>query len=581
MNAERLLNLYERIADAPDAVGCLRRFILDLAVRGKMMPQDPQDEPASELLKRIAAEKVRLLKTGEVRSPKPIPALSELPFPLPVSWRWSQIAEIGVLSPRNEASDDTRASFVPMPLIAAEYGVANEHEIRPWGEIKKGYTHFAEGDVGLAKITPCFENGKSTVFRKLSGGIGSGTTELHVVRPLFVDRDYMLIFLKSPYFIETGMPRMTGTAGQKRVPTEYFAHSPFPLPPLAEQHRIVAKVGELMALCDQLEAARAHREAMRDRLMAASLARLNAPDPDTFQADARFAFGALPAITTRADQIKQLRQTILNLAVRGKLVPQEPIDEPASELLHSIASAKAQLFKSGTIPRSKQPSRDLSSLSDALPRSWVPISLGELCNMITSGSRGWGEFYSNSGAGFIRAQNIRFGTLKLDNLAFVNPPTKSKGSRTRVAIGDLLVVITGAGVTTPALLDRNLGEAYVSQHIALIRPTYTSLSRWLLLCLMAPSGSRAELVECAYGAGKPGLNLENLRSLGVPLPPLAEQQRIIRKVDELMALCDRLEASLNTGDDSRLRLLDALLAEALAPTNGVIPEETERVAAHA
>jgi type I restriction enzyme S subunit len=242
MNADRLLEHYERIADAPDAIPCLRRLVLDLAVRGKLVPQDPKDEPASELLNRIAKEKARLVKAGEIRTPKPVPAHSEPPFPIPTNWHWSQIAEIGALSRRNEAPDATNASFVPMPLIAAEYGVSNDHEIRPWGEIKKGYTHFAEGDVGLAKITPCFENGKSTVFRNLTGGIGSGTTELHIVRPIFVDQDYILIFFKSPHFIETCIPRMTGTAGQKRVPTEYFAHSPFPLPPLTEQHRIVARL---------------------------------------------------------------------------------------------------------------------------------------------------------------------------------------------------------------------------------------------------------------------------------------------------------------------------------------------------
>lgn len=182
MNAERLLAHYEKIADAPDAIARLRRFILDLAVRGKLVPQAPNDEPASELLKRIAKEKARLVKAGEIRTPKAIPALSETPFAIPSNWHWSQLAEIGVLSPRNEAPDAYEASFVPMPLIAAEYGVANQHEVRPWGEIKKGYTHFAEGDVGLAKITPCFENGKSAVFRNLMGGIGSGTTELHIVR---------------------------------------------------------------------------------------------------------------------------------------------------------------------------------------------------------------------------------------------------------------------------------------------------------------------------------------------------------------------------------------------------------------
>ena len=146
MNAERMLEHYERIAeriaDAPDAIARLRRFVLDLAVRGKLVPQDPNDKPASELLKRIAAEKARLVKAGAIRKPKPIPAIAEPPFPIPANWRWSQIAEVGLLSSRNEAPDTLEASFVPMPMIAAEYGGANQHEVRPWGEIKKGYTHF-------------------------------------------------------------------------------------------------------------------------------------------------------------------------------------------------------------------------------------------------------------------------------------------------------------------------------------------------------------------------------------------------------------------------------------------------------
>ena len=362
MNAVHLLAHFDRIADGPDAVPRLRRFILDLAVRGKLVPQDPDDEPVSELLKRITAAKARLVKAGQIRKPKAVPALSDenLPFSLPANWAWSQIAEIGVLSPRNEAADDTEASFVPMPMIAAEYGVASGHEVRRWKDIKKGYTHFAEGDVGLAKITPCFQNGKSTVFRNLTGGLGSGTTELHIVRPLFVSPDFTLLFLKSPYFIEAGIPKMTGTAGQKRVPTEYFANSPFPLPPLAEQHRIVAKVDELMALCDRLEAARTEREATRNRLAAASLARLNAPDPDpaAFRNDAAFALDNLTPLTTRLDQVKALRQTILNLAVRGKLVPQDPNDEPVSELLkrRRVAVSKIGPFE--------------------LPDSWAWASVG-------------------------------------------------------------------------------------------------------------------------------------------------------------------------------------------------------------
>ena len=237
----------------PDQIKQLRQFILDLAVRGKLVEQDPNDEPASKLLKRITMKKEKLAETKKARRKTKQPPLTDSPFALPDNWCWTKIAEIGRTSPRNDFPDNHVASFVPMPLIPAEYSAFNNHEIRRWGDIKKGYTHFAEGDVGLAKITPCFENGKSVVFRNLTGGIGSGTTELHVARPICIEADYIVIFLKSPFFIQNGISSMTGTAGQKRVPREYFANSPFPLPPLAEQHRIVAKVNELMALCDQLE----------------------------------------------------------------------------------------------------------------------------------------------------------------------------------------------------------------------------------------------------------------------------------------------------------------------------------------
>ena len=249
------LDNFASLTTRPEQVKVLRRTILDLAVRGKLVPQDRGDEPAAELLQRIAKEKTRLKKAGKIRKQKAIPPTTEgeLPFALPANWQWSRIAEIGFVSPKNETADDVLASFIPMPMIPAEYGATCSHEVRQWGDIKKGYTHFAEGDVGLAKITPCFQNGKSVVFHNLTGGLGSGTTELHIVRPLFVEPDFIVLFLKCPDFIDTGIPKMTGTAGQKRVPAEYFAHSPFPLPPLAEQRRIVAKVDKLIGLCDRLE----------------------------------------------------------------------------------------------------------------------------------------------------------------------------------------------------------------------------------------------------------------------------------------------------------------------------------------
>ena len=581
MNVDRLLAHYERIADTPDAVPRLRRFILDLAVRGKLVDQDPTDEPAAELLKRVAKEKARLVKAGKIKKPQMIPVLlgEDMPFPLPVNWRWSQIEEIGVLSPRNDADDHVQSSFVPMRLIASGYGLAIEHEVRRWGEIKKGYSHFAEGDVGLAKITPCFENGKSAVFRNLTGGHGSGTTELHVVRPLFVDPDYILIFLKCPHFIEGGIPKMTGTAGQKRVPTEYFASSPFPLPPLAEQQRIVAKVDELMALCDRLEKARANREAARDRLSASSLARLDAPDPDPmlFRNHAAFALEHLTPLTTRRDQIKALRQTIFNLGVRGKLVEQDPRDEPASELLKRIAAEKVERKGKTDDARIKMafdPKPD--GFPMVFPPGWAAQSFENLFLFIDY--RGKTPRKADRGIPLITAKNIRMGYLKREPREYVSERTfKTWMTRGFPEIGDLLFT-TEAPLANVCL--NKLDEPFaLAQRVICFQP-YGKIDTTFVMFALMSDVMQSLLDTHATGMTAKGIKAAKLKPLPIPIPPLAEQHRIVAKVDELRALCDRLEASLTTGDDTRCRLLGALLIEALEPGGSHASEQAERVAAH-
>jgi type I restriction enzyme S subunit len=577
MNADRLIALYDRIADAPDAVARLRRFILDLAVRGKLVPQDPNDEPASELLKRIEKEKARLVKAGELRKPRDLDNGSafEAPFPIPATWRWVRLDAIGAIvgggtPPATDADNFTNPGQGIPWLTPADLGGYSElYILRGARDLSAKGLRISSATL-MPKGTVLFTSRAPIGYVAIAANLISTNQGFKSIVPYFADCSRFISTAMKAFATEIDA-QAPGTTF-KEVSGKIVAAVPFPLPPLAEQHRIVAKVDELMVLCDRLEATRAGREATRDKLTTASLTRLNASDSETFHDDVRFALDALPALTTRPDQIKQLRQTILNLAVRGKLVPQDPNDEPASELLKRIAQEKGRLEKAGAIPRQKQVIRDASRLPEQLPSSWQPIALGQACNMVTSGSRGWAEFYADSGPRFIRAQNIRFGKLRLDDLACVNPPPNSEGSRTQVARGDLLVVITGAGVTNPARLDHDLGEAYVSQHVGLARPTDPRLSGWFLLCLMAPAGGRDELVECAYGAGRPGLNLDNIRSLSVPLPPLAEQHRIVIQVDELMALCDRLEASLTTGEDTRRRLLDALLAEALEPVEGDIEQ---------
>lgn len=580
MNAKRLMQHYEQIAEAPDAIPQLRRFILDLAVRGKLVPQDPADEPAAELLKRIAAEKARLLKNREIRKLKQISHVEDggLTLPVPSGWK---VAPLDALSPRSltdgdwiETKDQSEDGGVRLIQLAdvgvGEFLNKSARYVTEETERRLNCTRLQAGDVLIARLPNPI--GRACVFPEINQP-GITAVDVAILRPdSNLVGEFIVIAMNSTPVREQIEAYGKG-ATRFRVSTGHLKTVQVPLPPLAEQHRIVAKVDELMALCEALEAARTERETKRGRLAAASLARLNTPDPETFRDAARFALDALPALTARPDQIKQLRQTILNLAVRGKLVPQDPADEPAEELLARISMERAKRARNGDIPKPKATNRDVTRLSDGRPVGWSPIALGDVCDLVTSGSRGWGEYYADSGPGFVRAQNIRFGRMRLDDLAYVRPPSNSEGSRTQVYRNDLLIVITGAGVTNPALLEEDLGEAYVSQHVGLVRPSDAGLSPWLLLCLMADTGGRGELVECAYGAGKPGLNLDNIRSLSVPLPPLAEQHRIVAKVNEFMAICDQLEASLTTAYETRKKLLDALLAEALSPVDAEVLQE--------
>jgi len=549
MNPGLLVKQFDRISDAPDAIPRLRRFVLDLAVRGKLMEQDPADEPASALIKRVRLRKAEIAKKGALRKEKPFPPLAEnaLPFRIPPTWSWSQIAEIGFLNPRNTAEDQIRSSFVPMPRISAEYGVSNTHEVRPWGEIKSGFTHFAEGDVGLAKITPCFENGKSAVFRGLTGGIGAGTTELHIVRPVIVLADYVLIFLKSPHFIESGTAKMTGTAGQKRVSTEYFAYSPFPLPPLAEQHRIVAKVDELMGLCDRLETAQRERESRRERLASSSHHHLNnGADAETFRGYANFYLRNFPRITHYPGQIKQLRETILNLAIRGQL------------------TNKSDEFPTGASPQDAT----FSGLDIRLPAHWSIQPLTKVASSIVDCPHSTPK-WTSEGKICVRTNQFRPGHLDLKGVRFVSESTyRERIQRLQPAENDILYSREGGILGVACRVPPNT-QLCLGQRMMLIRAGAMLDAAFLEMVMNSPLITGIALAKTTGGAA-PRINVATVKAYPIPLPPIAEQYRIVTKVDELMGLCDRLELVLTTTQRQTRSLLEAILHQALNTSHPTI-----------
>ncbi|MBR4254893.1 MAG: restriction endonuclease subunit S [Lentisphaeria bacterium] len=229
----------------------LKKSILQWAIQGRLVPQDPTDEPASERLKRIKAEKSALIKSGKIKKEKPLPPISEdeIPFDIPDSWEWIRLGSLFHISPRNDVDDDVDVGFMPMPLLQEGFRNSHSFEVRKWRQVKNGFTHFMNGDIVIAKITPCFQNRKSAIISNLPNEYGAGTTELHVLRDethLLCLRYFLWIF-KTHAFIESGVKHFTGTAGQQRIGKDFLSNYLVPLPPLAEQKRIVEKVEKLMS----------------------------------------------------------------------------------------------------------------------------------------------------------------------------------------------------------------------------------------------------------------------------------------------------------------------------------------------
>ena len=268
---DQLLTLtfnYEKAQDAINELNdhvkpLLKRSILQEAIQGRLVEQCETDEPASVLLEQIRAEKEKRVKAGllkksalqdavifkgddnkywEKRGKEIVCIDDEIPFDIPDSWTWCRIKDIFLINSKNNAQDDIDAAFIPMEKIDATYLSSFTYSTKKWGEIKKGFTHFADGDVAFAKITPCFQNRKSMILRDLPNGIGAGTTELKVLRSYgtTIINEYLLFFLESSYFVDEAT--FKGTANQQRIISGYLENKLFPLPPLQEQQRIVDAV---------------------------------------------------------------------------------------------------------------------------------------------------------------------------------------------------------------------------------------------------------------------------------------------------------------------------------------------------
>jgi type I restriction enzyme, S subunit len=542
----------------------LRELILELAVRGLLVPQDPSDEPASVLLEKIAAEKEVLIKAGKIKKQKPLPEINkdEKPFDLPIGWEWTRLGNTGIGSTGKTPSTKNAESFTgEIPFIGPG-------QITPNGELLEPDKFLSEK--GLLEST---EAVRGDIFMVCIGGsIGKSiianqrlafNQQINALKPIFIISKYLLIAVSSPHFYASIIENSTGSATPiiNRLKWEALL---VPLPPLREQHRIVANVDELMALCDQLEQQQLQHSDTHHTLVTTLLDSLSqATDNAQFQTIwSQLAVHFDTLFTTEAS-IDQLKQTLLQLAVMGKLVPQDPNDEPASVLLEKIAAEKEALIKAGKIKKQK-PLPEITDDEKAfeLPNGWEWAKMGGVLKKITDGTH---HSPTNCDSGeylYISAKNIKPEGVLISNATYVTKETHEEiYTRCDPEYGDLLYIKDGA--TTGIVTINTLKEPFsMLSSVALLKVPNSVLNSYLLLSLMSPffyAEMRAEMTGVAITR----VTLKKLNEAVITLPPLREQHRIVAKVDELMALCDQLKAGINQAQTTQQQLAHALVEQAI------------------
>ncbi len=558
MTVETFFKSFELLADSPGAISTMRKLIFQLAVDGKLLRQNPTDEAANTLI-----EKAIKMADDENKDSRARDFFDEWyvrynldALALPAGWSWTCNDLVGNTSPRVRVGDDKIVAFVPMTLVPSRYGEAAGFDRRPWGEIKKGYTHFADGDVAVAKITPCFQNGKAVVMDGLPGGVGAGTTELHVLRPHagVIDPRFALLIFKSPKFVEGGVSTFTGTAGQQRVSADYFCLTPFGLPPLAEQKRIVAKVNELMALCDRLESQQKERDAKHAVLARAALARFaEVPTPASLE----YIFHAAYMIDP-----DDLRKAILRQAFLGRIVvyPKEPeaADIRWTRMLIEHRRLNQREGRQYHVPA---PISDQTLPLLPPPFAWLPLEVA--CPTIVDSPHRTPTYSVDGKYPALRPRDVVGGKLRIDKALRVGDVEFEKQTERRQPMpGDIVYsreLSFGWAVILP-----DAPAVCLSQGMMSARPSSDVDVIYLRLVLNSPI-VRGQAEAAAIGAAHPHVNLKDIRRFAIPLPSLAEQRRIVSKVGQLMALVDQLEAQLTESKTLAGRLMRAVVAELTQP----------------
>jgi len=541
----------------------LRELILELAVRGKLVPQDPNDEPAGELLKRIQAEKAKLVTEGKIKKDKPLPPISdeEKPFELPQGWEWVKLGNLCRLENGDRSKNYPNKSVLVkkgIPFVNAghlENGHINRDEMT--FITQERYDLLRSGKFFNDDILYCLRGslGKSAIVKGFDTGAIASSLVIIRIYP-YLNHHYFVDYFDSPLSFRMIKKYDNGTA-QPNLSATDLEKFLIPLPPLAEQHRIIAKVDELMALCDQLETQHINAAEAHEKLVSHLLGTLTqSQNADDFSVNWQRIAANFDTLFTTEASIDALKQTLLQLAVMGKLVPQDPNDEPASELLNRIQAEKARLVAEGKIKKDKPlPPITEEEKPYELPQGWEWVRLGEITNF---GVTEKPDFISDE-TWILDLEDIEKDTSKLLQ-KYRFSERNSLSTKNSFQVGDVLygklrpylnkvVVADEAGVCTTEILPVRCYGPFSSNYFKFV--------------LKSPNFINYVNVR-SYGMKMPRLGTEDGRKAYFPLPPLPEQHRIVAKVDELMTLCDPLKSTIAQAGRLKKKLADGVVEQAIA-----------------
>ncbi|ECC9830971.1 restriction endonuclease subunit S [Salmonella enterica subsp. enterica] len=528
----------------------LRELILELAVRGKLVPQDPNDEPASELLKRIAAEKAELVKQGKIKKQKPLPEISEeeKPFELPEGWEWARLPQIYI--PQSESSHKVKSSDI---IDEGRHPVIEQN-----AEFISGYSNNSELLININNPVIIFgdhtRNIKYIDFDFIVGADG-----VKILSPVIINEKYFYWQLKSFKIESRGYSRHYKMLNEKL----------FSLPPLCEQIRIVTKVEELMSLCDQLEQHSLTSLDTHQQLVETLLTTLT----DSQNADqlaenwSRISEHFDTLFTTEAS-IDALKQTILQLAVMGKLVPQDPNDSSAKDLLEQLSTSRNKKLRQQQADNKEAETmlRKINKLKKAkppfrLPNNWTTVHLIELCEYLVDCHNKTAP-YTNTGIPIIRTTNIRERKFLEQDLKFISQETYNFWSkRCPPSPGD--IIFTREAPMGEALIIPPNVKWCLGQRTMLIRVMHEFVSNEFLLLALTEPHLLERASENAVGLTVKHLRVGDVENLNIPLPPLNEQYRIIDKVNILFEYCNKLKSNIKASQQTQLHLADALTDAAI------------------